>query len=391
MTVPEHVSGGVRAEPDTFGSHRSPRHDRGGPTTSTPGAVEVALLDRSGVIASVNAAWRAFGSANGADPGGIGVGISYLDICATSPGDPFTREVAAAIRSALRGNLPAASQIALPCHGPDAPRWFDVLISSRFDDGGSCIGAIITLAPVQPMGDRRPTAVHTPEPLHGPAVPAFYDEQSERLGDVFAQLVLDRAPLGILVVDDHGTVVRAGRAAERLFGHGPGGLTGKPVRYLLPEIDPFGQGHPTSAPAADTASVTLLVDGVMADGTTAPMEARLGLLPLSRGTGAVVLLRAAVRVGSEHPHDHVVYLDHEIDELALGLDEILRHVFSSGLTVTGAAAARLDDRALSTTLLGVTEDLDRAVREIRALSFRLHQYGRRTSSTPTFGPDAQAR
>jgi PAS domain S-box-containing protein len=378
----------VKAEPNSVGVHRSVGHRRTGPTTKTPGGVEVALLDRSGVIASVNAAWREFGSANGGDPGRIGVGVSYLDICATSPGDPFTREVAAAIRSALRGNLPAAVQIALPCHAPDAPRWFDVLISSRFDDDGSCLGAIVTLSPVQPVRDRHSSTVRGPEPLHGPAVPAFYDEQSERLGDVFAQLVLDRAPLGILVVDDNGNVVRAGRAAERLFGHGPGGLTGKPVHHLLPEIDPFEPGHPTNAPAPDSASVTLLVDGVLADGSTAPMEARLGLLPLSRGTGAVVLLRAAVRVGSEHPHDHVVYLDHEIDELALGLDEILRHVFSSGLTVTGAAAARLGDRALSTTLLGVTEELDRAVREIRALSFRLHQYGRRTPSTPSFGPDA---
>ncbi len=373
---------------DSVGSHRTLESVRTGPTTSEPDAVEVALLDRTGVIASVNSAWRAFGTANGADPGRIGVGVSYLEVCATSPGDPFTREVAAAIRTALRGDLPAPKRISQPCHGPDAPRWFDVLISSRFDDSGSCLGAIVTLSPVEPMRDRRPSAAGKPEPRHGPAVPAFYDEQSERLGDVFAQLVLDRAPLGILVVDDHGTVVRAGRAAERLFGHGPGGLTGRPVHHLLPEIDPFDRGHPTVAPAADTASVTLLVDGVMADGSTAPMEARLGLLPLSRGTGAVVLLRAAVRVGSEHPHDHVVYLDHEIDELALGLDEILRHVFSSGLTVTGAAAARLGDRALSTTLLGVTEDLDRAVREIRALSFRLHQYGRRTPSTPSFGPEA---
>jgi PAS domain S-box-containing protein len=204
---------------------------------------------------------------------------------------------------------------------------------------------------------------------------------------MFAQLVLDRSPLGILVVDDNGTVVRAGRAAERLFGHGSGGLTGMPLRHLVPEIEPFDHGNPTEAPTADGASITLLVDGVMADGSTVPMEARLGQLPLSRGTGAVVLLRGAVQAGSEQPHDHVVYLDHEIDELALGLDEVLRHVFASGLTVTGAAAARLDDRALSTTLLGVTEDLDRAVREIRALSFRLHQYGRRTPSNPPLGSD----
>jgi len=38
--------------------------------------VEVALLDRSGVIVAINEAWAAFGAANGADPCRSGVGMS---------------------------------------------------------------------------------------------------------------------------------------------------------------------------------------------------------------------------------------------------------------------------------------------------------------------------
>ena len=41
--------------------------------------VEVALLDRSGVIVSVNEAWQAFALANGGDPERVGRGVSYLE------------------------------------------------------------------------------------------------------------------------------------------------------------------------------------------------------------------------------------------------------------------------------------------------------------------------
>jgi uncharacterized protein YaaQ len=71
-----------------------------------------------------------------------------------------------------------------------------------------------------------------------------------------------------------------------------------------------------------------------------------------------------------------VYLDHEIDDVVREIDEVVRHLFDSGLTVTGAAA-RIGDRALTTHLIGVTEELDRAVRELRAVACRLRQQGRR--------------
>ena len=58
------------------------------------------------------------------------------------------------------------------------------------------------------------------------------------------------------------------------------------------------------------------------------MEVRLGCCPSAGAPGPSFW--SALAVAAPYPHDHVVYLDHEIDELALGLDEILRHVFSSG-------------------------------------------------------------
>ena len=108
--------------------------------------MEVALLDRDGVIAWVNQAWQAFAAANGGDPARTGIGVSYLQACAAAGDDPVAAEVAGAIRTALAGDMPGPLTVEVPCHSPATERWFDVLISSRFDDQGRCLGATVTLS-----------------------------------------------------------------------------------------------------------------------------------------------------------------------------------------------------------------------------------------------------
>jgi hypothetical protein len=108
--------------------------------------VEVAVLDRQGVIVSVNDTWRRFATANGGDARRTGPGISYLDICDRAAGDSLAGRVADAVRAALAGFLPAPMRLEVPCHGPNSSRWFDMLISSRLDDGGSCVGATVTFS-----------------------------------------------------------------------------------------------------------------------------------------------------------------------------------------------------------------------------------------------------
>lgn len=108
--------------------------------------VEVVLLDRDGVIVSVNEAWGAFARANGGDPARMGRGVSYLDACAAAAGDPVAGEVAAAIRRALAGDLPGPLSIGVPCHSPRTARWFDMLISPRQDGQGQHLGATVTLS-----------------------------------------------------------------------------------------------------------------------------------------------------------------------------------------------------------------------------------------------------
>ncbi len=107
---------------------------------------EVALLDRQGVIVSVNDAWRAFAAANQGEPARVGQGVSYLEVCAAAGDDPVALEVAAAIRQALTGDLPGPLAVEVPCHSPDTARWFDMLISARLDDKGRHLGATVTLS-----------------------------------------------------------------------------------------------------------------------------------------------------------------------------------------------------------------------------------------------------
>jgi hypothetical protein len=107
--------------------------------------VEFALLDTEGVIVAVNEAWLAFCADNGGDPARAGVGMSYLDIC-DGAGDLGSIEIGASIRAALSGELPAPVLVTIPCDAPGVPRLFDVLVSSRFDDQGSCSGATVTLS-----------------------------------------------------------------------------------------------------------------------------------------------------------------------------------------------------------------------------------------------------
>jgi anti-anti-sigma factor len=108
--------------------------------------VEVALLDRDGVIVWVNDEWRAFAVANGGDLSRAGTGVSYVEICAAAGEDPIAMAVAAAIRGAVSGRRPDPVKVEVPCHSPRTGRWFDMMISARHGDNGRLLGATITFS-----------------------------------------------------------------------------------------------------------------------------------------------------------------------------------------------------------------------------------------------------
>ena len=118
-----------------------------GPTMAMPRrqSVEVAMLDRTGVIVSVNDAWREFSASNGGNGSRTGVGMSYLSVCDAAADDVHAREVGAAIRAAAGGDLPAPISIVVPCHAPAVQRWYDVLVSPRLNRQFRTVGVAVTL------------------------------------------------------------------------------------------------------------------------------------------------------------------------------------------------------------------------------------------------------
>jgi signal transduction histidine kinase len=110
--------------------------------------VRIALLDARGMIVWVNECWQDSVRANHADPQACGPGASYLGVCDNAD-DNVARWAGRTIRAAIAGDLPAPARMATPCAMPGTTGWFDMLVSSRRDDEGRCIGASVTFSPTQ--------------------------------------------------------------------------------------------------------------------------------------------------------------------------------------------------------------------------------------------------
>ncbi len=293
--------------------------------------VEVALLDRDGVIAWVNPAWQAFAAANGGDPDRTSRGVSYLQACAAARDDPAAQDVAAAIRAALAGDLPAPLVVEVPCHSPAANRWFDVLISSRLADDGRVVGATVTLSLVrsQPQRPSRPAPGTRPAGGHGlklAAAGAMPQGVLWKMIDAFAD--------GVALADSDGTLVLASRRLEEMFGYQPTELTGYPVERLIPaRLQAAHRGYlaayrqaPRDRPIGAGARMT----GRRKNGTTFPAE--ISLSPVPTATGRLTL--AVVRDVAAARHLAVARQEQSSQEL---LDRVITTLYQVGISLQAPA------------------------------------------------------
>jgi PAS domain S-box-containing protein len=82
----------------------------------------VAVLDGSGRILLVNAAWERFALDNGGHD--VGVGADYLAVCAAAaPDDVIAAAALTGLRAVADGTC-AELTLEYPCHGPAGERWF---------------------------------------------------------------------------------------------------------------------------------------------------------------------------------------------------------------------------------------------------------------------------
>jgi len=91
----------------------------------------IAIVDPSGTIVAVNAAWRGFAALTGfPDAAGHGVGWNYLAVCDGTHGygAEWARAAAAGIRDVGSGQR-AAFHLEYPCHGRRDKRWFQMRVT----------------------------------------------------------------------------------------------------------------------------------------------------------------------------------------------------------------------------------------------------------------------
>jgi PAS domain S-box-containing protein len=96
----------------------------------------VAILDETGSIVTVNASWKNFADANGLGDPTYGIGSNYLDICDAAHGDDAAEAsiVAVGIREVLAGESEVFTA-EYPCHSATEQRWFRLTVT-RFREAG---------------------------------------------------------------------------------------------------------------------------------------------------------------------------------------------------------------------------------------------------------------
>ncbi len=94
-------------------------------------SAHIAILDDTGTIIEVNAAWRRFADENDLNDPTYGVGTNYLALCDTSSGSISDKAplAAAGIRDLLNQNRDSY-YLEYPCHSPTERRWFMMHLNS---------------------------------------------------------------------------------------------------------------------------------------------------------------------------------------------------------------------------------------------------------------------
>lgn len=311
--------------------------DAGGAPGERPGDAgpEVALLDLDGVVVAVNDAWVRFCVDNGGDPDRSGPGVSYLDVCDAAGGDVAAARVATAIRRAVRGGLPVAERLEMPCDSPVARATVEVYVSSRFADDGTCVGALVTVRPVD-----------VPVPRGAPR----RGREPGLQGDAAASL-LEASPDGVVVVAASGRILYVNRELEALSGYSREELVGAPAELLVP--GPLRARHdglrreyaraPTRRPLGHAGPLQL----ERRDGSMLPVEVALGTATVDGHPVTLAAVRdiTARRELEERLRLVADMLDATTDAVAVVDIETGRRIYANRalLTRTGFAPEELDE------------------------------------------------
>ncbi|MGE4094547.1 MAG: PAS domain S-box protein, partial [Candidatus Binatia bacterium] len=99
-------------------------------------SAHIAVLDGTGTIVAVNAAWRRFSKENGGTDASCGVGVSYYAVCTMASGE--AAEEASAVSEGIRHVLTQRRKefsLTYACHSDTNERWFTVRVTGFENDG----------------------------------------------------------------------------------------------------------------------------------------------------------------------------------------------------------------------------------------------------------------
>ena len=102
--------------------------------------VNVALLDKDGVIVDVNELWRRFAQENGGSPEATGVGVNYFEVCRRSAGScPEATYVLEGIQSVMAGQRTHFVH-EYRCDSYEDQRWFTMrVVPAYFLESGAIV------------------------------------------------------------------------------------------------------------------------------------------------------------------------------------------------------------------------------------------------------------
>jgi len=191
------------------------------------------------------------------------------------------------------------------------------------------------------------------------------------LGD--AWVIVELAPDAIVVVDEHGHILLANRAAETMFGYDRATLGSLGIDALVPDGRRHAhRGHRNAydtSPRTRPMGLDLDLWARRADGSEFPVEISLSPIALGDGARVVAIVRdmTAYRANEQAIRDRLVLAEEERIGVELA-DGVINRLFTAGMGLH-AVVDRVEPE-VGQRLLDVTAELDLAIRQIRRSLFR---------------------
>jgi PAS domain S-box-containing protein len=174
-------------------------------------SAHVAILDETGTITGVNAAWRRYADENGFNDQSYGLGSNYLAVCDASAGinTPDAVKVGDGIRAVMNKQIPEF-YLEYPCHSPTEKRWYVVRVT-RFE----WYNTAHVIVAHQSITELKHVQLEL-------------EENQKRLQSIF-----DTVVNGIVTLDEQGRVESVNPAAGKIFGYAPEDMIGRSFDVFL--------------------------------------------------------------------------------------------------------------------------------------------------------------